>query len=121
MTVQSEKPKNHSVFTRDNFNELSTVHDPHCISIYIPTAESGVEVDEGHAKITLKNALKQVEQELRNYEMDDHSIEAYLKPAKYLLDEVHFWRNQSQGLAIFLTDTESTAYPFLRSQPVRHQ
>ncbi len=94
---------NYTFFSRKNLKKLAEFQSIECISIYIPTSRTGLEVDEKQGQLNLKNALKNIRHNLStNYKRTDNEIEAYLKPVESLLEDVHFWRNQSDGLAIFL-------------------
>ena len=94
---------NYTFFSTKNLKQLAEVQSTECISIYIPTYRAGIEVDEKLGQLNLKNALKNIRKNLAtNYKRTDNEIEAYLKPVEALLEDVHFWRNQSDGLVIFL-------------------
>jgi hypothetical protein len=89
--------------THEKFKELATAHNPHCISIYIPTHRSGMEVNEKIDQINLKNQVQDVANELQNWQLHSRDIEKLLGPVKELLDDSSFWNGQSEGLAIFLS------------------
>lgn len=87
--------------TRDKLKELTHVNEPHCISIFIPTYRAGEEVNEMIDQKHLKNQIKQAYNELRSRQLKDREIEELIKPLNSLLDDSGFWKNQSDGLAIF--------------------
>lgn len=99
----------YAFFSRKEFDKLAAVHDLSCVSIYIPTYRAGKEVDQGHQQIALKNELKKATNMLIKHKGSKAMAQEYLRPIELLLDEVHFWRNQSDGLAIFL-DQKSIRY-----------
>lgn len=72
-----------------------------CISIYLPTHESGPEIQQD--KIRLKNMLRQAAKELNRMGIDGARSEQVLKPAKKLLDDSEFWKYQANHLALFLS------------------
>lgn len=84
------------------FTKLANTHDQHCISIYIPTSRAGELVDKKLGPLTLKNELKQLKRDLKDYQLKEHEIENMLHPVTHLIKDQHFWRNQSDCLVIFL-------------------
>ncbi len=89
--------------SREEFAALANYRSDSCISIYIPTHRSGVEVNEKHDPIVFKNNLQQARVLLTTKGLDKASIEKILKPATDLLKDDVFWKNQLQGLAAFLS------------------
>lgn len=76
------------------------------ISLFMPTHRAGRELEQD--PIRLKNLLREVEQRLQDKALQDKGLRSpdvreMLKPAQRLLQEPGFWRNQSDGLAIFFT------------------
>lgn len=100
----------YSFFSKKEYNLLTEKQDAKCISIYIPTHRAGKEVDEEQGKLTLKNCLQDIATQLSQYSYNEADIEELLRPAKSLLNDLHFWRNQSDGLAIFLNNDEMEYY-----------
>lgn len=89
-------------FNRQDFERLSKIHEPQCLSIYIPThrgAEGGegIETD----KLQLKNQLKEAEKQLSIFELKDSEIKKYLKPLRNLLNQEKLWKHLSDSLIIF--------------------
>lgn len=93
------------IVTKEEFTELATHEAATCVSVYLPTHSSGVEVNEKHDVITFKTNLQKARQELENRGMDQASIEKVLKKGFELLNNEDFWKNQSEGLAVFLSET----------------
>jgi hypothetical protein len=91
----------YSFFNKKDFERLADIHDTSCVSIYISTKRAGQEVLEG--QFQLKNCITQVTAELEQLDYKKAEIENFLKPVDLLLDDASFWRNQSDGLAIFLS------------------
>ncbi len=89
-------------FNRKEFEKLADHHDPHCVSIFIPTHRAGEEVNQGLDMKIFKNQLKKAEKELKEYQLSNNEIISLLEPAEMLLDDIKFWKYQSDGLAIFL-------------------
>jgi hypothetical protein len=84
--------------------ELSKFHDSSCISIFIPTHRWGAETLNGQDSLNLKNQIKLIKQKLLDKGMTSNEIEAFIKPIINLVTDNDFWRHQSDGLAIFLSD-----------------
>lgn len=64
--------------------------------------KKGKELNEGLGQSNLKSCLKKVHAVLVEYGYDKSSVNDYLKPIRNLIFELSFWRNPSEGLAIFL-------------------
>ncbi len=81
---------------------------PH-ISIYMPTYRAGSEVKQN--EIRFKNLLKQARNHLSNMDsLTADDIDGLLKPAQDLLSDYDFWQRQSDGLALFLTNSYLYSY-----------
>jgi len=96
-----------NLLSKKELHKLATIHDQHCVSIYIPTSRSGAEQK---GKIILKNNLKEVKSNLQNYGLSETEIEDYLEPAEKLVNDYLFWKNQSDCLVIFLKDQYCKTY-----------
>jgi hypothetical protein len=75
-----------------------------CITVYIPTHRSGVEVNEQMDSIAFKNALQQVESALKQKDFDSIKIASLLKPGYNLLRNNPFWYSLSEGLVVFISE-----------------
>lgn len=69
-----------------------------CVSLYMPTAELGRE--RRKHPIKYKNLLREVEESLLEMDMRPAAIKDFLKPARELITDSFFWRNQKSGLAV---------------------
>jgi hypothetical protein len=92
------------LISKEEFTELINYQGNNCISIYIPTHRSGVEVNEKQDAILLKNALQAVNTDLQKQGLPSQVIEDLLRPGFELYNNEIFWNNQLDGLAIFLAD-----------------
>lgn len=92
------------------FRQLSKVQDIQCISIYLPTSRAGEEVDTGQGQSRLKNSMKELTEILRRSGLKENRIISRMAPLNRLLDDQHFWRNQSDGLAIYLQGEELNCF-----------
>jgi hypothetical protein len=73
-----------------------------CVSIYLPTHRSGLDYRED--PIRLKNLLRSAAAQLADSGLDREAAEGLLEPAQQLLADETFWKHQSDGLAVFLTN-----------------
>jgi hypothetical protein len=86
------------LFTRDELQTLIAEREPPCVSIFLPTHPVGAEAD----PILWKKQLSQAERQLTGGGMRAREAKKFLNPARRLLEDPLFWRNQSHGLAFFL-------------------
>jgi hypothetical protein len=102
------------IIPKEEFTELINFQGKNCISIYIPTHRSGVEVNEKQDAIVFKNALQAVNTQLQKQGLPSQEIEALLAPGFELYNNEIFWNNQLDGLAIFLADgfSKTVQLPF---------
>ena len=94
-----------ALITKKEIEALEGIHSESCISIFIPTHRAGEEVLKGKDTLKLKNQLKEVSNKLENEEMGPREIDTLIAPIQELLDDSEFWRHQSDGLAIFRSDS----------------
>ncbi|MDC6355625.1 MULTISPECIES: hypothetical protein [unclassified Robiginitalea] len=93
-----------TLLTKKAFTQLIGVHAPTCISIFIPTHRAGQEVLEKKDQLALKNQLKEVSHNLAGQGYSDQEVKSMLEPAAQLLEDTEFWRHQSDGLALFISE-----------------
>jgi len=91
-----------SMLDRNALERIIGVTADPCVSIYLPTHRKGL--DYRKDPIRLKNLLREAEQQLAAGGMDREAIQSMLAPAMALLEDEVFWKHQSDGLAVFLTD-----------------
>jgi len=94
--------KGNGLMSLKMLRELAGEQGDNCISIYIPTSRAGEKVISGHAQKKLKNKLKELSSELVETGTGKNEAAGLIKPAEELLEDDNFWRNQSDGLAIFI-------------------
>ncbi len=103
--LTSTKPEElPAVLTKETLAELAAFEGSPCITIYIPTHQSGVQVNEQHDVITFKNNLQEAEKVLKSRNFPEPTIKKCLQPAYELLSDDEFWKEQSEGLALFISD-----------------
>lgn len=101
VTTAQELP---GVLTKDLFQSLVSFKGDFCVSVYLPTHRSGVEVNQLEDGIMFKNALQEIASDLKNKGVDQVRIQRMLEPGYELLRDIGFWRNQELGLAVFIAD-----------------
>jgi hypothetical protein len=92
------------ILHRDEVKNLVDFKSDACVSIYIPTHIYGRETLEGKDVLKFKNAIQLLEKQLAEKGFKNDKISTFLKPAKTLLNDTGFWRQQSEGLAVFIAD-----------------
>lgn len=98
------------LITKKDLAELNDLSQENCISIFIPTHRAGKKVLQGEDTLALKNQLKEVRNKLTKKGLRDDVINKMMAPAQKLIDDTSFWREQSDGLAIFIADGFSRTY-----------
>ncbi len=79
-----------------------------CVSLYIPTHRVGREQQQD--PIRLKNLLAEAEAKLLANGLRRPEVQKLMRPAENLLWNDDFWRHQSDGLVIFLSNGFSVIY-----------
>lgn len=77
-----------------------------CLSFYQPTEPGGAEKD----SIMFKNLISDAEDRLLARKVDEDAVKKLLRPARQLLNDPEFWKNGSEGLAVFVTPQEFRWY-----------
>ncbi len=93
-----------------DLKKLTEYTNDECISIFIATSRSGKEVLELHDKTRLKGKWDECKRELEHKGVADEKIKKIDKPIQDLLNDSDFWRHQSDGLAIFASDSFFDTY-----------
>ncbi len=101
---QTQPEEIYGILTKDAFNELANFQGAPCVSILLPTHKAGVEVNEHADLIAFKNALQSVEKQLAERKTDQALVKKILEPGHALLRDEAFWRNLSNGLAVYISD-----------------
>lgn len=87
---------------REDLKKLIEAKPGSKVSIYLPTHRVTAETDQD--RIRLKNALDTAEQQLLQADLRRPEAQELLAQASGLLDDDGFWRSQSDGLALFLSE-----------------
>jgi hypothetical protein len=86
------------LFTRADLRELLAEHERPCVSLFLPTHRGGAEED----PIRFRKLLGQAEERLVEHGLRAPEVRQLLAPLHALLEDVSFWPNQGDGLAVFL-------------------
>ncbi len=111
--MKKEKESNvqrNDFMTEEQFQRLADYHGLNCISLFLPTFRAGGEVDSHEGELRLKNLMKELGKKLESKGLKNREIDLIMKPLHSLIEDVHFWRNQSDGLALFLQDGNMETY-----------
>ncbi len=92
------------LITKKEIAELHDLKQENCISIFIPTHRAGKKVLNEEDTLALKNQLKDVKSKLEKKGLKADAIEKLTQPVQKLIDNSSFWREQSDGLAIFVAE-----------------
>lgn len=92
------------ILSKEDLAELTGYEAENCVSIFIPAHSSGVEVNNLHDAIVLKNNLQAARKMLLEKGLQQRTADAILKPAFDLVDDREFWNSQSEGLAVFISE-----------------
>jgi hypothetical protein len=99
-----------SLISKNEIADLHDVNQENCISIFIPTHRAGKKVLQKEDTLALKNQLKDVKNKLAEKGINTDDINKITEPVQQLIDNSSFWREQSDGLAIFIADGFSKTY-----------
>lgn len=92
------------VLTKERFAELANYKGDCCISIFLGSHASGVEVNEHFDPANFKNQLREAGLRLREKGHDQGDIEKLLEPGFDLVRDNNFWTELAPGLAVFIAD-----------------
>jgi len=88
--------------------KLTEAHNEWHVSITMPTLKAGDEILEN--SVRFRNLLDRAEEQLMETGMRRPKAEELLSPARALIDDEIFWQQQSEGLAVFLTEGMARKY-----------
>lgn len=88
--------------TMEELQQLNEIKGENCISIYLPTHRGGKEVTANEDARLLKSLVQKIKFRLTDQGINDGEVQRYLGQVYDLIDNTSFWRDQQDGLAIFL-------------------
>jgi hypothetical protein len=94
--------------THEALTALANVVGGPCVSIYMPTERFGPETQQ--SPIRLRNLLNAAAEQMQAQAIEANEAEAFLQPARTLVDTSEFWQHQSSGLALFLDGATLTHF-----------
>jgi hypothetical protein len=89
------------ILTSDTLKPLMHRQMGICVSVYMPTHRKGTEIQQN--QILYKNLLRKIEERLISSDLRPSEAKDLTTPAQELLGDVPFWRNQKNGLALFIS------------------
>lgn len=92
------------ILTEEQFERLANFNNNPCISIFMPTQRMGKDVLEEKDRIQLKSQWKKAQEELKAMGYDQEKIDKLGKQVEELIADKNFWRHQSDGLALYISD-----------------
>ncbi|MBW3597638.1 MAG: hypothetical protein KY475_10220 [Planctomycetes bacterium] len=87
------------IFGRTELNELLEHEKEPCLSIYFPTERTGRDFEQN--PIRLRNLLREAEGKLTEWGMRSPDAREMLKRPTDLAGDMQFWKQRSDGMAIF--------------------
>lgn len=86
------------LFTRTDLKELNSAHTAPCVSLFLPSHRGGAEQD----PILFRKLLAAAQERLLSAGWRPAQVEEVFGPGRRLLADASFWKNQGDGLALFL-------------------
>ncbi|OPY84347.1 MAG: hypothetical protein A4E72_02285 [Syntrophus sp. PtaU1.Bin208] len=93
-----------NALSKEELTTLMQRRNDWCVSMFMPTYRTGVESQQN--SIRLRNIVRQAEEGLTNSGLRTQEIKDLLEPVQELVNNILFWRNQSDGLALFVSKDE---------------
>jgi hypothetical protein len=97
-------PEELLTLSKESFAELANFTSSCCVSVYLPTHQAGVAVNEQRDAITFKSTLQRIQAALKAKGMEQAMIDHFLEPGYVLLKDEKFWFGLTKGLAVFMSD-----------------
>jgi hypothetical protein len=96
------------ILSKTELQRLIQIEDRCCISIFMPTHRSFAESEQD--QIRLKNLLGRAEKNADDRQAGESSLSDRLAGARQLLQEESFWRQTTDGLALFISSAHFLYY-----------
>ncbi|MBS3821835.1 MAG: hypothetical protein KGY81_08755 [Phycisphaerae bacterium] len=88
--------------SRNDIDQLKAAEGPNAISIYLPTFQAGAETRQNH--IRMKNLLQEAQRQLEACGFSESESHKAMAPARALVEDLAFWREQDTALSVFIRD-----------------
>ncbi len=98
-----------AALTREVLRQLGQSEGGWRISLFLPMHRAGAATEQD--PIRLNNLLRVAEERLLAYGERPADVDALLLPGRRLVRDERFWRQQGEGLAVYLAPTGAQAYP----------
>jgi len=95
-------------FSKDDVRNLLDHESGWCVSLFLPTERTGHQTEQN--PIRLKNLLQRAEDDLIAQGVRRPEAVALLAEANAYLNDALFWRQQSDGLALFISSSLTRVY-----------
>lgn len=92
------------VLTKELFTEVANYKSECCISLFLGTHSSGIEVNKHYDPVNFKNQLQEITRRLKGKGYDQLYADKLLQPGYELIKDDNFWTEQSPGIAVFIAD-----------------
>ncbi len=92
--------------TQQTLNQLLQTTDQPCITIYLPTHRKSPQSHQN--PIRFSNLVKKAKTLLQKSPLTTHAIKTALQDLSHKEKDENYWQHQSLGLAIFITQTNTT-------------
>ena len=89
-----------NVLRKADIEKLMSSHEGPCVSVFMPTHRGASESRQD--QIRFKNLLREAEESLLQSGLRPPQVNELLEPAQRLLKDASFWKQQIDGLALFL-------------------
>jgi hypothetical protein len=96
------------IFRKKDIEQLMNPQDGLCCSIYMPTHRTGSGIMQN--PILFKNLLNDAEKKFIAAGVKKQVTDAILPQGKSLIEDLKFWQNQSNGLAVFISAKDFLFY-----------
>lgn len=90
-----------TTLNKKSFEELAGFAGGPCISVFLPTHSGGKEVLNHEDRLTFKNQVKQIREDMEKQGYEAPEIAGFLQPLHDLLEDPDLWRHLDKGLAVF--------------------
>jgi len=89
-----------NILRKDDIEKLMGSYEGSCISVFMPTHRGAAESQQD--QIRFKNLLREAEGSLLQSGLRPPQVDDLLEPARRLLKDASFWKQQVDGLSLFL-------------------
>jgi len=92
-----------NLFNKEDLEKLVQEQEKPCVSMFTPLRRGGTATETQENQTRLKNRLSEAEKHLQDMGMRDKEVEDFLDPIYTILHDAPFWKQDSDGLALFLS------------------